>query len=243
VLTLRYAAETPRTPRAIDLPGQALAVVALGAVAAATIAGGRSGLALPVLLGYAGAVVAPAGFLLVESRRREPTLPLTLFRSRTFAASSAIGLLINIAFYGLIFVLSLYFQTVRGWSAPATGAAFLPATVAVLVANLLAGRLVGALGLRREVAGSALLVAAALAGLLVAGPSSAFATLAAPLVVLGFGLGALVPAASSGSPCSVRSPTGVSSPACGSRSSCRSSWPSARWPSPWPSRERTPDPT
>jgi MFS transporter, DHA2 family, methylenomycin A resistance protein len=197
VLTLRYAAETPRTPRAIDLPGQTLAVVALGAVAWAIIAGGRSGFTVPVLIGYVAATVALAGFLLVEARRSEPMLPLALFRSRAFAASSAIGSLINVAFYGLIFVLSLYFQTVRGWSAPATGAAFLPTTVAVLAGNLLAGRLIGVVGLRREVAGSALLVAAALAGLLVIGPSTAYTTLAGPLVVLGFGLGALVPAITS----------------------------------------------
>ncbi len=43
-------------------------------------------------------------------------LPLGLFRSRTFAATSAIGLLVNIAFYGLIFVFSLYFQTSRHYS-------------------------------------------------------------------------------------------------------------------------------
>jgi DHA2 family methylenomycin A resistance protein-like MFS transporter len=194
LLTLRYAVETPRTPRGIDLPGQVLAVVALCALAAATISGGQHGFTAPVLVGYAVAAVALGGFLLVEFRRREPMLPLPLFRSRTVAASSAIGLLINVAFYGLIFVLSLYFQTVRGWSAPVTGAAFLPTTVAVLVGNLVAGRLVRVVGLRREVAGSALLVAATLAGLLVVGPSTAFVTLAAPLVVLGFGLGALVPA-------------------------------------------------
>ena len=82
----------------------------------------------------------------------------------------------------------------RGYLALVTGAGFLPMTIAVLAGNVLAGRLVGLVGLRREVAGSALLVAVALAGLLVVGPSTAFATLAAPLVVLGFGLGALVPA-------------------------------------------------
>ena len=44
LLTLRYAAETPRTPRPLDFPGQALAIVALAALAAALIAGGRDGL-------------------------------------------------------------------------------------------------------------------------------------------------------------------------------------------------------
>jgi MFS transporter, DHA2 family, methylenomycin A resistance protein len=194
VLTLRFVVETPRTPRALDLPGQALAIVALGALAAATITGGRHGFAVPlVLVGYGVAAVGSGAFLRVEAHRREPMLPLELFRSRTFATTSAIGLLVNVAFYGLIFVLSLYFQAARGWSVPATGAAFLPTTAAVLVGNLLAGRLVRAAGARRVLAASAVVIAAGLAGLLVAGPSTSFALLAGPLLLLGFGLGVLVP--------------------------------------------------
>ncbi|MDQ2804442.1 MAG: MFS transporter, partial [Pseudomonadota bacterium] len=45
-----------------------------------------------------------------------PMLPLAFFRDRTFSAASLVGLLINIAFYGLIFDLSLYFQQIRGYT-------------------------------------------------------------------------------------------------------------------------------
>ena len=193
-LTLRYAAETPRTPRRIDLPGQALAIVALCALAASTIAGGKDGFTAPlVLVGYGVAVVALVGFLRVEVHSREPMLPLPLFRSRTFATTSAVGLLVNVAFYGLIFVLSLYFQTVRGASVLATGMAFLPITAAVFVGNLLAGRIVRASGVRPVLTGSAVLIAAALAGLLIVDRSTPFTALVAQLVLLGFGLGVLVP--------------------------------------------------
>ena len=68
-------------------------------------------------------------------------LPLSLFRSRTFSVTSAIGLVINVTFYGLIFVLSLYFQDARHYSVLITGLAFAPTTVAIFVANLLAGSL------------------------------------------------------------------------------------------------------
>jgi MFS transporter, DHA2 family, methylenomycin A resistance protein len=193
VLTLRYAVETPRTPRALDVPGQLLAIVALCALAAATIAVGRTGVTPLVVVGYAVAIGALAAFLRVEARRREPMLPLALFGSRTFATTTAVGLLVNIAFYGLIFVLSLYFQVARGWSVPATGAAFLPTTLAVLAGNLLAGRTARAAGPRRVLAASAVVLACGLAGLLLAGPSTSFATLVAPLLLVGLGLGVLVP--------------------------------------------------
>jgi Major Facilitator Superfamily len=55
----------------------------------------------------AGPVVALVGFLRVEARSREPMLPLPLFRPPTFATTAAGGLLVSVAFYGLIFVLSL----------------------------------------------------------------------------------------------------------------------------------------
>ena len=129
LLTLRHAAETPRTPRRLDLPGQALAIVALAALAAALIAAGRDGFANPLVI--SGLAVASLGglvFVWVEAGSGEPMLPLGLFRSRTFAATVSIGLMISIAFYGLIFVLSLYFQSVRGYSVLATGAAFAPTT-------------------------------------------------------------------------------------------------------------------
>jgi DHA2 family methylenomycin A resistance protein-like MFS transporter len=141
LLTYRYAAETSRSrSRGVDLPGQLAAVVALVALAVAVVDGGRDGFGTaPVLLGFGLAGLAAGAFVLVEARRSSPMLPLGLFRSGTFSASTAIGLTMNVAFYGLIFLLSLYFQRARGWSVLATGLAFAPTTAAVLVGNLAAG--------------------------------------------------------------------------------------------------------
>ena len=138
-LTIRYAREAPRSPeRGVDLTGQAAAIVALIALAAAMVAGGQR-LRRPLVLGGFGlAVAAGVAFVLIERTRAKRMLPLSLFGSRTFSAATAIGLAINVAFYGLIFVFSLYFQTTLHYSALRTGLAFAPATVAVLAANLLA---------------------------------------------------------------------------------------------------------
>jgi MFS transporter, DHA2 family, methylenomycin A resistance protein len=194
-LTARYSTETTRsTDRAIDIPGQIAAFVALFALAAATVGGGQRGFADTwVLAGYAGAAVAAASFIVVERRRSSPMLPLGLFSSRVFSSASAIGLVLNIAFYGLIFVLSLYFQTTRGYSALMTGLAFGPTTAAVLVANLNAGRLAARFGERTVLVGGALLMALSLAALLPLGAHTAFAAIAVQLTVLGFGLGLVVP--------------------------------------------------
>jgi MFS transporter, DHA2 family, methylenomycin A resistance protein len=146
-----------------------------------------------VLAGFGVAAAALAAFVVIESRRRRPMLPLSLFRSRTFSASSAIGIVINVAFYELIFVLSLYFQTTRHYSVLLTGLAFAPTTVAVCAANLLAGRIARTAGLRTTLAAAALLLAAGLGGLLVIGPGTGYAAIVAQLVAVGAGLGVIVP--------------------------------------------------
>jgi DHA2 family methylenomycin A resistance protein-like MFS transporter len=85
-------------------------------------------------------------FILQELRAPQPMLPLSLFRHRLFALTSLVGLLINVAFYGLIFVFSLYFQRINGLSPFETGLAFVPMLGAVLPVNLVAARVAEIIG-------------------------------------------------------------------------------------------------
>jgi len=171
-LTWRYASETPRSrQRELDLPGQAAAIGALGCLAGALIEGGARGWSNPWVLAGFATFVALAGFFIFQERSaRQPMLPLSLFKHRLFALTSLIGLLVNAAFYGLIFVLSLYFQQINRLSALATGLAFLPMMAAVLVVNLFAARAAERFGALMMIAAGACIAAAgciALLGLLV----------------------------------------------------------------------------
>ncbi len=195
VLTSRYASETSRSPdRGVDPPGQLAAILCLTLLAAATIRGGADGFgSTTVLAGYAAAAVAGVAFLAIEARRARPMLPLRLFRCPSFGANTAIGLLINVAFYGLIFVFSLFFQRAQHLSALQAGLAFAPMTGAIMAANGVAGGLQQRFGARAVIAGGALLMAAGAVALEGVGPHTAFAALVAQLIALGFGLGLIVP--------------------------------------------------
>ncbi len=195
LLTARFASETSQTPdRGVDPWGQLTAIVCLTLLAAATIRGGTDGFgSAAVLAGYGGAAAAGVAFIAIETRRARPMLPLRLFRCETFGASTAIGLLINVAFYGLIFVFSLFFQRAQHLSALQAGLAFAPMTAAIMAANAVAGGLDQRLGSRAVIAGGALLMAGGAVGLEGIGPDSAFATLVTQLAALGFGLGLIVP--------------------------------------------------
>lgn len=112
-----------RRRRSVDVPGQLAIVVCLGSLTAGLIEGGHSGwTSPPVLVELAVGVAAGGALTVVESRTAVPLLPLSLFRSPTFSAGNAGGLLINLGFYGELFMLTFYLQQLRGWrwSAPSS---------------------------------------------------------------------------------------------------------------------------
>jgi DHA2 family methylenomycin A resistance protein-like MFS transporter len=130
-------ARSPRLPAPLDPLGQATAVLGLAALTFAVISGGAHGFRAPsVLAALVVAVLAGACFFVVESRVARPMVPLALFRSRAVVASLLTGFSINAAFYGVAFVLSLYFQRELGLSAVTAGLMFLPMTGLLTVANL-----------------------------------------------------------------------------------------------------------
>jgi DHA2 family methylenomycin A resistance protein-like MFS transporter len=92
-----------------------------------------------VIAGFGVFVVAAAVFLALEAWKSGPMLPLPFFRNWTFTAARVVGLLINLAFYGLIFMFSLYFQQTKNLTPLTTGLAFMPMTAAVVAANVAAG--------------------------------------------------------------------------------------------------------
>ncbi len=198
-LAWRYAEETPRlAQREIDLPGQIAAITALGGLAGALIEGGALGWSHPlVITGFAGAAVIGLLFVWREARAPQPMLPLSLFRHRMFALTALVGLLFNIAFYGLIFVLSLYFQTINGWSPFATGLAFVPMMAMVLPANLIAASVSERLGAPQTIALACMITAAGCVALLPMASGTSYWAMVAQLITLGGGLGLLVPSLTS----------------------------------------------
>ncbi|HXA13935.1 MAG TPA: MFS transporter [Opitutaceae bacterium] len=194
-LAWRYADETARAPRReLDLPGQVAAICALGCLAGAIIEGGRLGWSHAwVLAGFAAFAVLAALFVFQEWRTSHPMLPLSLFKHRLFALTSVVGLLVNVAFYGLIFVLSLYFQQVNGLSPFATGLAFLPMMGTVMPANLLAARATERFGAPAVIAAGASIVAVGCIALIGIDRGTSYWAICGQLLAMGAGLGLLVP--------------------------------------------------
>ncbi len=194
-LSWRYATETTRhQQREVDLPGQAAAIAALGCLAGAIIEGGTLGWRDPfVIAGLAASAVLAILFVVQERRAPQPMLPLSLFRHRLFALTALVGLLVNVAFYRLIFVFSLYFQRVNGLSPFATGLAFLPMLGAVLPVNLVAARVAERIGAPATIAVGNAMAACGCLALLGIERGTSYWAIGAQLTIIGAGLGLLVP--------------------------------------------------
>jgi len=138
----RYVSETdaPGTQR-FDIAGQISGIVGVFFLTHAIIEGGAKGvMATPVMLSFVAAGASLLLFVLVERRATSPMLPLYLFRDRAFSAAILLGMIMNITFYGSIFVLSIYFQHVKGYSPTQAGFALLPFII-IMLANLISARL------------------------------------------------------------------------------------------------------
>ncbi|MFC9788761.1 MFS transporter [Rhodococcus sp. NPDC127528] len=141
---------------------------------------------------FAGAFALLAAFVVNEQRSRNPLLPLSIFRIRGLAAANVTGL---IAFAGLIamfFFLTIYMQTVLGYSPMQTGAAYLPLCLGVGVAAGISSQLVGRVGTRPVIVAGASIASVGLYLLSrIPVDGSYLADLLPGLMIVSFGLGAV----------------------------------------------------
>jgi MFS transporter, DHA2 family, methylenomycin A resistance protein len=198
-LTTRVAGTSP-TPslRRIDIVGQITAIVAIGASVAALIEGPKLGLQSDWIRAcILTAAVAWVLFVVAEARGSEPMMPLGFFRDPVFSAAVLISLASALVFYGLFFLLSLYFQNVRGLPPLQTGLSFLPLTAMVTLGSFISGSLSKRFGARLLVCGSFLLYSAGFAGLIALADDASYWRIALCFPAVGLAAGIITPAATS----------------------------------------------
>ena len=132
--------------RNLDPAAQAVVVIALAALTTALIEGGSSGLTPLVITAGVVFLAATVAFIALERHSSDPMLPLSLFSDRSFTAGNIIGLLINLGFFGELFVLNLYLQRVLGYWALLAGVALLPQLGMLTAGSALSGRFTARMG-------------------------------------------------------------------------------------------------
>ncbi|MEU5644351.1 MFS transporter [Streptomyces milbemycinicus] len=185
-----------RTHR-LDLVGVALATAGLSGVVFGLIEGERYGwgtIAGPISITsviVAGVVLLVVFVLWQQRQREEPLMPLALFRARNFAVGNWVGFVFQLGMIGIMFVLVLYLQMARGYSALETGLVVLPNAVLTMVGSAYAGRLSDKFGGKYVLmAGVTLLAVGLLVLVAMAGPTSSAWSLLPGLTIIGIASGA-----------------------------------------------------
>src|SRR6185295_14374786 len=103
--------------------------------------------------------------VIVETRVPEPMLALRLFRERMFRNANVVLTLTYGSFVGVIFLMPLYLQNLRGFTPLESGLTTFPQALGVIVSSQLVGRLYHRVGPRRLIVFGMLVMAAVTAPL------------------------------------------------------------------------------
>jgi MFS family permease len=86
------------------------------------------------------------GFILNEKKVKQPLMPLAIFRIRNLAGANSAFLVISCTMFSMFFFLTLYVQTVLGYSPVKSGVSFLPVTFIIAIMSGIISNLVGKIG-------------------------------------------------------------------------------------------------
>src|SRR5213080_1620277 len=128
-------------------------------------------------------------FALAERRASFPVLDLSLFRNRLFTAGNIANLLSGLAFAGLAFVMTLYFQLVRGYDPLHAGIFLIPLDATLIFIGPISGSLSDKWGARGLSSLGLIVASAGVFILSLIDASTSYAQIAAGLALVGFGIG------------------------------------------------------
>ena len=194
----RVLAESARRPGRIDIAGAVtgtlgVALLVYGLSKAAT---GQDGVShwgdAQTVVSLVASVVLLVTFVMIELRTSSPLLPMRVLADRDRSGAYLIMLCIGTAMFGFFFFLTLFSQTVLGYSAIRSGVSYLPFAVGIVAAATLASQLIGRVGARPlMLAGSAMTAGGMFWFSRVTEHASYFGNLFPPMLVTSLGLGLL----------------------------------------------------
>ena len=157
-----------------------------------TEAGSPGALDAPRTWTILGTAAVLIGLYVLHARRRQALIDIALFRDRGFAAAAVTNVVVAVALFGVLLLLPLYWQVVRGHGPLATGLLLAPQALGAAVATPLAGRLTDRLGAGAVVPAGIVLGLLGTAAYTQVGADTSPVLLAVALFVIGLGLGATI---------------------------------------------------
>src|SRR5262245_41019587 len=191
-LLVRVSVPTSRDPDAppADRVGLILSTAGIAALVYTIIEAPGAGWGAPrSIAGFALAAVILAIFIGWERRVATPMLDLRLFQNLRFSAASGAVTITFFSLMGFIFLVTLYFQFLKGYSPLGTGVRLLPVATLTAITSVLGTSMAVRTGTKQVVAGGLLALAAGLAWTSTASESTTYLTIAGQMVLIGSGIG------------------------------------------------------
>jgi predicted MFS family arabinose efflux permease len=175
----------------LDRPGLLISVAMLAALTYTIIeAPSRGWSSVATIGGFVVAAALLAGFVLWERRTSHPMLDVTLFRDRRFSAASGAVTVTFFALFGFIFLVTQYFQFVRGYGALSTGARILPVAISIAVASVVGAALAPRIGTKVVVTTGLVLFGMAFLWISTSDVATSYPRVIVPqMVIMGLGMG------------------------------------------------------
>jgi len=162
-----------------------MALLVYGLTNAAAHTWGQIQTVVPLVL----AAVLLGTFLLIETRSRQPLMPLRIFASRNRWGAYAVMLGVGAAIFAMFFFLTQFIQNIMGFSPLEAGVGFLPLTVVIGGSAIGTSRLVGRVGTRLPSTLGPLLMAGGLFWLSRITAGTGYVGVLAPMLLVGLGMG------------------------------------------------------
>lgn len=179
----------PEAPR-LDYAGLALSTAAIGTLVYGIIEAPEAGwLSAQTLALGAAALAFGATFVAVERRVAQPMLDVRIFRNLRFSAASASVTIAFFALAGFIFLITQYFQFLKGYGPLETGLRILPVATCVAIGSVVGTQVAVRHGTKLVVGGGLILLATAYAWISTASVATPYLEIAGQMVVLGTGMG------------------------------------------------------
>lgn len=140
-----------RSPgRRFDVWGAVLFVIAVGCFLVVVNQAPTLGLTSPqILLCIAGFVVFGGAFFYVSTHVNDPTIDLSLYRSRNFSVAVSAAFISFLALTPVNHLLPFYMENVQGLRVSETGLIFITTTIAIAITQPFSGRWADRVGSRR----------------------------------------------------------------------------------------------
>ncbi|MDR4432927.1 multidrug resistance protein B [Bacillus tequilensis] len=142
---------------------------------------------------FALALIGIVSFIIVESKAKEPILPMYLFKNRTFTFLNLIGFFMSIGMFGAITFVPFFMQGIVGVSASESGTIMTPMMISMIITSIIGGQLVYKIGIKPQIITGMLVMAGGFLLLTTLDLDTSKLVATSYMAIIGLGMGLVMP--------------------------------------------------